>query len=406
MNQKKVELLEHLAKYGKNDSWENLAIKFGFKSAEAARCAAKNKAKRLAMPSSSATFTTTFTENNRELWIKNVLYPYPPEPEEVIRDHKIDTKKYKLNQYWSKAKPELGGYFVSASFLNLNIQDDFTQIFLNFLKEYEPKDVNWDVCPDYKDLSYSKGTIIINKQDSHINKLCIYGSNDVDERLRNIQRKTVDALARASVNCKLDKVIYILGSDVFNSEWTKTTTRGTGQEDIGSYMSVFEKICNFELQMIKACKVFANTVEVIYVPGNHDKFVGWHLATWLEAIFRENESITFDTEMRYTKYRSIYDSAVAFNHGYEIKPEMLCSNFPVEFKEGFCNSNFYYVFTGDKHVEESKSFGAIKFYRLASMSRAVSDWDASKGYTSGLCEMTVFGFEEGKGVNLILKEPM
>lgn len=65
---------------------------------------------------------TTYKRNIEEGTLEiNTYYDHPPEPEEVIRDHKIDLKKWRLNGYWSKGKDK--GWLVSANFLMNNGAD-------------------------------------------------------------------------------------------------------------------------------------------------------------------------------------------------------------------------------------------------------------------------------------------
>jgi UDP-2,3-diacylglucosamine pyrophosphatase LpxH len=396
------DIIKHLSTHGKNKTWTELAKEYGFVSDDAARNYAKRHFKKLKAKSIEKSVSTSFTEQNGELWIKNVWYPYPPEPEEVMKDHNADPKKYRLNQFWSKADANRGGVIVSASFLHLNFKENFTEMFLNFLEKYNPNIKNSK--PPIKSKQNNSASIIINKQDAHINKLCIKGSNNIQERLEETSIRVIDTLEKASTINNLDTIYYVLGSDLFNSEWNNATTRGTAQENIMSYEDSFRVIADYEINIINTMLLYADRVEVIYVPGNHDKYVGWHLLHLLKSCFRSNNRVDINDEMSYTKCISVYDTAIVLNHGYDIKPEQLCNNFPIEFKDQFCKANYYYVFTGDKHVEEVKTYGAIRFYRIPALSKYSGDWDNLKGYTTGIVELNSFIIEPNEGLTLIIKK--
>jgi len=396
-------LLLYLKEYGKNLSWDELADKFGYKSGESARQAYKAfRITRKKVGDKKVFLTEKRTDN--ELILNNVLYDVPPEPADIIKDFNIDMKKFKLSYYWSIGVPHLGKYRVSVATKSLDEKEDMSKMFMEFLKEYKVRIP--DVASKLLNFNLDPGVLILNKQDAHLNKLCLTGNNSIVYRMSKLFNVIMHTLNKARACVKLDKIVYIVGSDLFNSEWTRTTTRGTPQENILSYEESFATIVEFEISVIQALRSFADTVEVIYVPGNHDKYVGWHLAHSLSMLYKDAEDVTVDISMDYTKYKQYYDTAICLNHGYSIKPEQLVNNFPVEFKQGFSTSNYWYVLIGDKHVEEVKTYGAIRFYTIPALSKAVSDWDLSKGYSSGIQELTAFIVQPGKGINSIFKEPL
>jgi hypothetical protein len=52
----------------------------------------------------------------------STYYDHPPQPDEVIKDHKIDTSKWKLNGFYSKAKDK--GWHVTAWFTPITRKED------------------------------------------------------------------------------------------------------------------------------------------------------------------------------------------------------------------------------------------------------------------------------------------
>jgi UDP-2,3-diacylglucosamine pyrophosphatase LpxH len=396
-------LLSYLAEHGKNLSWEELANKFEYKSGEAARQVYKEfRIKRKRVRDKQVFVTERRTDN--ELILNNVLYDVPPEPADIIKDFNIDMKKFKLSYYWSIAVPHLGKYRVSVATKSLDEKEDMSKMFMEFLREYKVRVPN--ISDKHINFDLDRGVLILNKQDAHLNKLCLTGNNSIKDRMNGLFTVIMSTLRKAKACTNLEKIVYIVGSDLFNSEWTRTTTRGTPQENILSYEESFARIVEFEINIIQTLRAFATEVEIIYVPGNHDKYVGWHLAHSLSMLYKDAEDVTVDISMDYTKYKQYYDTAICLNHGYSIKPEQLVNNFPVEFKQGFSSSNYWYVLIGDKHVEEARTYGSIRFYTIPALSKAVSDWDLSKGYSSGIQELTAFIIQPGKGINSIFKEPL
>jgi len=324
--------------------------------------------------------------------------------EELIEKSKIDTSKWEITKYvqnyWGNSKTP--HWQVKAWMAKKSNEQLFQDSFVEFLKEYEPK------CSEVKfreqNPDKSLACLIINKQDSHLNKFDIDGKNDINKRFSNILNKVETIVNQASLSNYIDNVIYIIGSDEFNSEFTGTTTKGTPQQNILTYHDSFEKICNHEVEMIKMLLENVDNVQVVYVAGNHDEFVGWHMITWLDAYFKSNLRVTFDCSPKYRKYVSYGETAMMFNHGDAMKPAKLASIFPIEFREEWSNHENFYIFTGDKHHEISIDFGGIKFYQIPAFSNAKSSWDEKNGYTSSRAEVTGFLIDFEQGMTNIFKQ--
>jgi hypothetical protein len=211
-------------------------------------------------------------------------------------------------------------------------------------------------------------------------------------------------LNQASLSNNLTDIKYIIGSDEFNSEFTNSTTKGTPQQNILSYHDAFQAICDHEVSVINLLLQKGENVDVIFVAGNHDEYVGWHLASWLQTYFRSEERVFFDISPRYRKYVSYGTSALMFNHGDALKPAKLAGLFPMEFKTEWSEHDNFYIFTGDKHHEMSLDFNGIKFYQLPAFSTAKSSWDDKNGYTVTKGEVTGFLIDLQDGITNIFKQ--
>jgi hypothetical protein len=314
---------------------------------------------------------------------------------------KWDVSKYVQN-YWGNSKSP---HWQVKAWISRKKEDQlFQENFIKFLSNYKPSVKKTFVSEDN---GKPDACLILNKQDAHLNKYDIEGSNNIEWRGISIERKVETILSQAKLSNNLTTITYIIGSDEFNSEWTNMTTKGTPQQNTDDYQKSFEEICNHELCMIYLLMENANYVEIIYVPGNHDEYVGWHLIKWLEAYFRnqvEDERITFNTETNYRKYVTYGSTAMMFNHGDVIKPAKLASIFPMEFRDEWSYYDHFYIFTGDKHHELSQDFNGIKFYQIPAFSKAKSQWDNKNGYTCSKAEVTAFLIEMEQGMTNIFKQ--
>jgi len=324
--------------------------------------------------------------------------------DELIIKSKIDTEKWEITRYvqnyWGNSKTP--HWQVKAWMAKKSTEQLFQDSFIEFLKEYKP--TSGQVPYPIQNTDKPLASLIINKQDSHLNKFDIDGNNDISKRFSTILQKVEIIVDQAILSNHMDTVYYIIGSDEFNSEFTGTTTKGTPQQNILTYHDSFKKICEHEIAMIKMLLEKAIDVEVIYVAGNHDEFVGWHMITWLDAYFKSNLRVTFDCSPKYRKYISYGETAMMFNHGDAIKPAKLANIFPIEYREKWSAHKNFYIFTGDKHHEISIDFGGIKFYQIPAFSNAKSSWDEKNGYTGARGEVTGFLIDFEQGMTNIFKQ--
>lgn len=331
-----------------------------------------------------------------------VYYNQPPTPEIVIRDHKVDVSKWKLSSFYSKQKSK--GWQITALFKNITPEQEQVESFQEFLKtwktDYKP------VKRDAKNLQLGPGALLLNKQDAHLNKKSLNGDNDIFERFEQYEGLIDKTLLRAGRLSNIEHITYIIGSDHFNSEITGATVKGTPQVNILDYQLSFELVCRHEVNVINRLLEGSDNVDIIYLLGNHDLCVSYHMASWLKVYYKNESRVNVDINSDFTKYFSIFDTAIGINHGDVQKPERLVQNFPLEYKEGFGKANHHVFLIGDKHTELTKDIGGVKFFQIPALSKARGAWEKQMGYTTTPAQMTSFLIEPGNGVSTIFKETL
>lgn len=317
----------------------------------------------------------------------------------VIREETSDADKAMAEH--GLEKYAIAGGWLKAADMSIRFSQKEEKMnqetFMEFLKEYVPAAAPIKNMEPQHAMKVN-ACLVLNKQDAHLNKYDVNGDNNIQKRFANFYNKVSNILTKAKATTNLQDVIYVLGSDEFNSEWTGRTTNDTPQQNIMDYQSGFEAICSHEVSVINLLLERAQQVYVIYVPGNHDEHVGWHMVSWLRTYYRNCANLHFDIKPTYTKYVKYSNTAMCFNHGYVVKPEVLAQNFPIEFKAHWSECDNFYIFTGDKHTELSRTIGGIKFYRIAQVSKAKSKWDMERGYSLCKGEITAFLIEEQEGL--------
>lgn len=409
-------LIAHLAKYGKlkTQDWDYLANAFEFETGEKARKVwswykkkhgiETIKQDRAEYVTNLENKVTEFSVEGNKAEIKGQFTDEIKTLEELISKCNIDTTIWKIDRYiqnyWGNSKTP--HWQVKAWLSKITEKEVFQQSFQDFLSTYQ----SGYIPVSYSPTNLPSSCLVINKQDEHINKFDINGDNSMEIRALRSLSRIKSIVEEARTTHELSKIVYIVGSDQFNSEWTKATVKGTPQENVCSYQDSFQLACDYEANTIIGLLLSAKYVDVVYVSGNHDEYVGWHLIHWLSAYFADEKRVTFDISPKYRKYSRYGNSAIMFNHGDVMKPEQLAAVFPQEFRSGWSDCSFQYIFTGDKHTELSKDMNGIQLYQLSALSTATSQWDDKRGYSNSKRELTAFLIDASNGLTNIYKRPI
>lgn len=322
--------------------------------------------------------------------------------DELIAVCQIDTSIWNIDRYvqnfWGNHDSPKWQVKAFLSRKKDSFKIDIREEFLDNLKKTVETPLSIPGCEWGTSLiARTYGCLVIPKQDAHFNKFDIDGKNQIEDRF-NVFEKTLNLhLEKSALGVDLEKIIYIVGSDEANSEWTQMTTKGTPQQNILSYQEAFEKIAEMEVRIIKKLISFSAEVEVVYLPGNHDEYFGWHLIHFLKNVI-QHPQLKIDDSPKNTKIIQYGKNLMMFNHGDVIKPKDLVGKFPILGKDQWSSCDNYYVFTGDKHHELSRDYNGIKFYQVPQLSGAKSKWDDKQGYIVSKPEMISFLLEEQGGL--------
>lgn len=127
------------------------------------------------------------------------------------------------------------------------------------------------------------------------------------------------------------------------------------------------------------------TVDVLWVPGNHDLKTSYHLCRELRAWFRTHPNVTVDVSPKLRK-RYVYGrTMVGLTHGCYEKARELPLHFANEFAEDWGATKYREIHHGHFHKEKRHDFisldtyGGIPVRTLMSLS-AVDSWHYRQGY--------------------------
>ena len=199
--------------------------------------------------------------------------------------------------------------------------------------------------------------------DHHFGKLCWgeeTGTNYDMEIARDEFDRAVDAMLGYSKLFPVERILFPIGNDFFHvNDWLSQTANGTRVESVDDRFSrVFRLGCAaVESAISKALKV-AKTVEIKWVPGNHDRNTSWFLCEVLAAKFSQEPRVMFDSRPLERKYLKYGPTLLGWVHGDETKPQDLPGLMANEAKESWSETTYHVWHTGHFHKRKETRYTA------------------------------------------------
>lgn len=274
----------------------------------------------------------------------------PRSPEEIIAVLKIDTSKWKLSQYWNKEKS--GRWLVSALVTRLPELEQAQHSFLELLSEYKiPAVAPLDPASYWLNASSPEKVCgVLSLQDLHFGKP---GNEDMHSILQNSINYLI---GKAHKNYFLEKLVLVVGPDTLNMDtFNGTTTKGTPVENSESATAAYMKAFNAITEAVGTLKQFCETLEVVFIPGNHDRLSSFHLLHAVSQAFREWPNVQFNIEYAERKVITYGENMLCFEHG-----DVTAKNNPlvyaVEFPQQWGSCKYRMLYTGHYHGRKTKEF--------------------------------------------------
>lgn len=202
-----------------------------------------------------------------------------------------------------------------------------------------------------------------------------------------------DVLERTS-HRDLSKIVLTIGGDQMDADSpANATTKGTPQQCDKHYWDATEQMYAMTIRAVDMLAERA-PVDVIYVPGNHDRQTGFMLARYVDAWFRHDMRVTVDYAPTPRHYYLFGKTLFVFAHDGDVK--RLQKLIPDEARSMWSEANFTEVFLQHLHSEALLSEECnMRIQRLPSpVARSV--WTNEMGYRSRRqCKSFVYDKELG-----------
>lgn len=322
----------------------------------------------------------------------DAFYKNPPTPEEVIRDHKIDLKKFKLSAYYSKQKSK--GWQVTALFKNIEIAETGVQDFLSKYKTtYKPLTKKDILLND----SFTRPcSAFIDLTDFHLEKLGLTGET-IEERTACFHQVLDRLLYKTYRAHYLEEIVFVIGSDMLHTDtFFNTTTKGTPQEVLVDAFKAYEIAFDIYSKAINKLKQFCEKLKVILVAGNHGRTKEYYLAFSLSKYFETDENIVFDVSPTNRKLHVYGENFLGLHHG-NCKIDELPLIFAKEFRQDWGNCKYHNIVVGDKHFFFEKEIKGVRIKQLPALADT-DRWHDDSNYVQNIraAVCSIYDKEKGK----------
>lgn len=277
--------------------------------------------------------------------IKGIAFSEPKSPEEIIRILKIDESKWKLSSYWNKQQKNCWLISAMVSRKQTEAQDLLIAVLETFNPVYEPIK---EVFSSDKFTHLSAGVLSI--QDLHFGK---EGNHTVVQDFKDAISHLV---MRAYMSHKLDEIYYVIGGDLLNMDtFDGSTTKGTPVDNDQRAQEAYTIAFDTLYWSVHFLSQFWPKVNVIYLPGNHDRLSSFHMAHALSKCFIGQENIRFDVQYAERKVVTYGSNFFAFEHG-DVSSKNTALVYATEFPVQWGDTVYRTCYTGHWHKKKTMEY--------------------------------------------------
>ncbi len=257
------------------------------------------------------------------------------------------------------------------------IQTELTSDFIRqVFEELEP--------PKLSAVKYKPGNLMLELpiMDLHLGKLAWAEETGQDYDLKiaeQLYRDTMqDILSKVGkCNLSIEKIVFPIGQDFFHVDnTTSMTTSGTQVDTDTRWQKMYRKGVELLFWSTEQLRQIA-PVEVMYVPGNHDKTFSYFAVYTLFARYQDCDDVSVNISPSSRKYVRYGVNLIGFSHGKEGK--RIQHLMQQERAQDWGETIFREWHLGDMHHEEAMEIGGVKIRRIGSLT-ALDAWHSEKGY--------------------------
>lgn len=326
----------------------------------------------------------------------------PKTIEDLYKEHQVNPEIYVIKNYWSKKQPN--GNFTSSVFAVRKTIDtaepyEFVKLLKNYDSPYTPIKKS-EICVNS---AFTRPScLILHLTDFHLDKQDIYGTT-LEEKKKQFYEVATKLLYRAYQSNYIDEIVFVLGSDMLHTDtYQGTTTNLTPQDSNTTWHNAFTQAFDIYATTIKLLSQFCNKLNVILVPGNHDRSKSFYLAHGLEKYFERDDNILFDTNPIPRKVYTYGSTFIGLHHG-----DCKITDLPLIFAKEYCKEwgqcTYHQILTGDKHHLFEKEIQGVRIRQLPSLSKE-DNWHNHANYVNSVKAAMAIIYDKEYGCCMTIEE--
>jgi hypothetical protein len=246
----------------------------------------------------------------------------------------------------------------------------------------------------------------ISVPDLHMGKLAWApetGENYDMGRAEQAFEHVVEKLLALAKPFDVGRVLLPIGNDLLHVDHPEnTTTAGTRQDADSRWAKMFVRTRALMVRAVERLLEHAPAVDVLIIPGNHDRVSCFSLGEVLAAWFHREKRVTVDNAPTLRKYRMVGTSLIGWTHGSEEKhadlPLIMAREKPQEFAA--CQHHEWHL--GHLHCKREtrhtagNTHGGVVVRVLPSLS-GTDGWHHRMGYVGGIKAAQAFVWDQRDG---------
>lgn len=200
--------------------------------------------------------------------------------------------------------------------------------------------------------------------DAHFGKLAWQpetGTNyDLHITERIFQDAVHDLCNRAVASYEnIDRVLFPVGNDFLHVDGLESaTTKGTRVDSDGRYPKIIESAA---IALTNAIDFMAGIapVDVLWIPGNHDRIASYHICRELKAHYHRAKHVQIDVTPPTRKYYKYGKTLLGFCHGDKEPLHKLPHVMATERPQEWAQTTSHEWHTGDKHHSKRRDWLSV-----------------------------------------------
>ena len=214
-----------------------------------------------------------------------------------------------------------------------------------------------------------------------------------DEARRRLMEKTEDLVNRLPGSP--EKIIVATGSDWFHVDTDGgTTTKGTPQDMCGSPAEILMSGCRLAREHIDLLRQVSD-VEVVFMPGNHDRMSSIALMMYLSAVYEDCDDCEVVVSPATRQYLQYGNTLMGFIHGDGARN--LVELMSVEQRQLWGKCEHHVWFHGHLHHQKVTEKGGAIIYQLPSLA-GHDRYHYRNGYTTSRAGLSAHIVDKQHGV--------